>query len=28
VQLETRGEEHARTVVDRLARRGYRAVSG
>jgi threonine dehydratase len=28
VQLETRGEAHARTVVDRLAQRGYRAVSG
>jgi threonine dehydratase len=28
VQLETRGEAHARAVVDRLAERGYRAVSG
>jgi threonine dehydratase len=28
VQLETRGEAHARAVVDRLAQRGYRSVSG
>ena len=28
VQLETRGEAHARTLVDRLAQRGYRTVSG
>jgi threonine dehydratase len=28
VQLETRGEAHARMVVDRLAQRGYRQVSG
>jgi threonine dehydratase len=28
VQLETRGEAHARMVVDRLAQRGYRQVTG